>query len=90
MRNGEARHAFRNFARDGAVLCAEICAMANQPREPKKAPASKAGLKDGKGAPPPQSDPKHGGAKRPVEEEDVYSGAERMRDRRISSEKAKP
>ncbi len=64
--------------------------MANKPREPEKAPASKTGLKDGQGAPPPQSDPKHGGAKRPVEEEDVYGGAERTRDGRVSSEKAKP
>jgi hypothetical protein len=64
--------------------------MANTPREPEKAPASKTGLKDGKGAPPPQSDPKHGGPKRPVEEEDVYGGAERTRDGRVSSEKGKP
>jgi hypothetical protein len=64
--------------------------MANTPREPEKAPASKAGLKDGKGAPPPQSDPKHGGGKRPVEEEDVFGGAERTGKDSVSSEKAKP
>ena len=64
--------------------------MANQPREPEKAPASKTGLKERKGAPPPQSDPKHGGAKRPVEEEDVYGGSERTGKDSVSSEKAKP
>jgi hypothetical protein len=71
-------------------LPAEISAMANTPRKPKTAPASKSGLKAGKGAPPPQSDPKHGGPKRPVEEEDVFGGAERTHDRRVSSEKGKP
>jgi hypothetical protein len=61
--------------------------MPNQPREPK---TTKAGLKDGKGAPPPQSDPKHGGPKRPVEEEDVFGGAERTHNDDVSSEGAKP
>lgn len=64
--------------------------MANTPREPKSAPTSKGGMKDGEGAPPPQSDPKHGGRKRPVEEEDVFGGAERTRDGRVRSDKAKP
>lgn len=64
--------------------------MANKPREPETAPASKAGLKEGKGAPPPQSDSKHAGGKRPVEEEDVFGGAERTHDRRVSSDKGKP
>ena len=64
--------------------------MANTPHEPEKGPASKTGLKEGKGAPPPQSDPKHGGAKRPVEEEYVFGGAERTHDRRVSSEKGMP
>lgn len=64
--------------------------MANKPRKPEAAPASKAGLKEGKGAPPPQSHPKHGGPKRPVEEEDMFGGAERTHDRRVSSDKAKP
>lgn len=64
--------------------------MANTPREPEKAPASKTGLKEGKGAPSPQSDPEHGGVTRPVEEEDVYGGAERTRDGRVSSDKGKP
>lgn len=64
--------------------------MANTPREPEKAPVSKTGLKDGKGAPPPQSDLKHGGGGRPVEEEDVFGGAERTHDGRVRSEKAKP
>jgi len=64
--------------------------MPNRPREPEKAPTSKAGLKEGKGAPPPQSDPKHGGGKRPVEEEDVFGGHERTHDGSVSSEKAKP
>jgi hypothetical protein len=90
MRNGNACASFRNCAPDKAVLPLEISSMANKPSEPKTAPASKAGLKEGKGAPPPQSDPKQGGAKRPVEEEDVFGGAERTRDGRISSEKAKP
>jgi hypothetical protein len=64
--------------------------MPNAPRAPKTSPASKTGLKDGKGAPPPQGDPKVAGAKRPVEEEDIFGGAERTHDRRVSSEKAKP
>jgi hypothetical protein len=64
--------------------------MARTPREPKTPPASKAGLKEGHGAPPPQSDPKHGGAKRPVREEDVYGGAERTRAPHVRSDKAKP
>lgn len=64
--------------------------MANKPREPETAPSSKAGLEDGKGGPPPQSDPKHGGAKRPVEEEDAFGGHERTHGGRVSSEKAKP
>lgn len=64
--------------------------MANKPREPKTAPASKAGLKDGKGAPPPQSHPKHGGPKRPVEEEDVFGGAERTHNDDVKSRRAKP
>jgi hypothetical protein len=78
------------LARGAVVLCVEISAMTNTPREPEKAPTSKSGLKEGKGAPPPQSDPKQGGAKRPVEEEDVFGGAERTRDGRVSSEKGKP
>ncbi len=61
-----------------------------QPRKPKAQPASKAGLEDGDGAPPPQSNPKHGGLKRPVEEEDVYGGAERTHAERVRSQKAKP
>lgn len=64
--------------------------MAGKAREPKTSPTSKSGLKDGEGAPPPQSDPKHGGPKRPVEEEDVFGGAERTRDPKVRSEKAKP
>lgn len=64
--------------------------MANKPRSPKAAPASKAGLKEGQGAPPPQANPKVAGPKRPVEEEDVFGGVERTRDGRVSSEKAKP
>ena len=64
--------------------------MANKPRQPKTGPASKSGLKEGQGAPPPQSDPKHAGPKRPVEEEDVFGGAERTHDAHVTSEKAKP
>lgn len=64
--------------------------MTNTPRKPQTEPASKAGLKDGKGAPPPQSDPKHGGSKRPVEEEDVFGGAERTHNDDVQSERAKP
>lgn len=64
--------------------------MTHKPRAPKTGPTSRAGMKEGEGAPPPQSDPKHGGAKRPVEEEDVFGGAERTRDARVRSEKAKP
>lgn len=64
--------------------------MADKQREPKTGPTSKTGLKDGEGAPPPQSDPKHGGPRRPVEEEDVFGGAERTRDPHVRSDKAKP
>jgi hypothetical protein len=64
--------------------------MANKPREPKAAAASKSGLKPGQDAPLPQSDLKHAGPKRPIEEEDVFGGAERTHDVRVSSKKAKP
>ncbi|HJS79272.1 MAG TPA: hypothetical protein VJ748_01505 [Vitreimonas sp.] len=64
--------------------------MPNKPRKPRTAPSSKAGLKEGKGAPPPQIDPKIAGPKRPVEEEDIFGGAERTHDRGVSSEKGKP
>jgi hypothetical protein len=64
--------------------------MADKPSEPKTEPTSKAGLKEGQGAPPPQSDPKNGGGKRPIEEEDVFGGAERAGSGSVSSEKAKP
>lgn len=65
--------------------------MADKPREPSTAPTSKSGLKEGDGAPPPQSDPKHGGrAKRPVEEEDVFGGVERTHDPKVRSDRAKP
>ncbi len=59
-------------------------------REPKTAKTSKAGLKDGQGAPPPQSHPRIGGPKRPVHEEDVYGGAERTHADKVRSKKAKP
>lgn len=61
-----------------------------QPRKPKTTPASKSGLEDGDGAPPPQGNPKHGGPKRPVEEEDIYGGAERTHSEHVRSQKAKP
>ena len=64
--------------------------MANKPREPRTSPTSKAGMKQGAAAPPPQSDPKHGGPKRPVEEEDVFGGAERAHRHDVRSPKAKP
>lgn len=64
--------------------------MPIKPREPKTGPTTKRGLKDGEGAPPPQSDPKHGGAKRPVVEEDVFGGAERTHQPNVQSRKAKP
>lgn len=61
-----------------------------RPRQPKTLPTSQAGLKDGAGAPPPQSNPKYGGPKRPVEEEDVFGGAERVHDPKVRSERTKP
>jgi hypothetical protein len=64
--------------------------MSQKPRQPKAAPTSKAGLKEGKGAAPSQSNPKVAGPKRPVEEEDVFGGAERTHDARVSSKTAKP
>ena len=64
--------------------------MANAPRQPKTGAGSKSGLKPGEGAEHSQSDRKEAGPKRPVEEEDVFGGAERTRDQRVTSDKAKP
>jgi hypothetical protein len=77
----------RNFAGHRRLRREEI-AMANTPRQPKTAPASKSGLKPGQGAPPPQD--KRASDKRPVEEEDVFGGAERNHDARVTSKKTKP
>ena len=63
--------------------------MSNSPRQPESRPASKSGLKDGEGAPPPPSDAKQGGPKRPVAEEDVFGGAERTH-ARATPTKGKP
>lgn len=57
-----------------------------EPHKQPNAKGAKSGLKDGEGAPPPQT----GGA-RPVEEEDVFGGAERTKKGDdVESDSAKP
>ena len=57
-----------------------------EPRQPDRAKGAKSGVKPG--ATP--TAPDKGGGKRPVEEEDAFGGAERNKDQRISSDRAKP
>lgn len=79
----------RNSA-GGEQFMREETEMANQPSQPKTGPASKSGLKQGQGAPPPQSKAEHAGPKRQIEEEDMFGGGERTHDGRVNSKDAKP
>ena len=65
---------------------APVATGVGKPRQPGPAKGAKSGVKPGA---TPARDPRDSG-KRPVEEEDVFGGAERTRDGRISSDKAKP